>query len=84
MTLVGGAGTLLGPSVGALVILAMTNYLTAFGSWVTVIQGLVFIVCVLAFREGIVGEAKKLLRKAGEAADRRVAPRATSAKAGGQ
>ena len=84
MTLVGGAGTLLGPSVGALVILAMTNYLTAFGSWVTVIQGMVFIVCVLAFREGIVGEAKKLLRKAGEAADRRVAPRTTSAKAGGR
>jgi branched-chain amino acid transport system permease protein len=84
MTLVGGAGTLFGPSVGALVILAMTNYLTAFGSWITVIQGLVFIVCVLAFREGIVGEAKKLLRKAGEAADRRAAPRATSAKADGQ
>lgn len=70
MTLVGGAGTLLGPSVGALVILAMSNYLTAFGSWVTVIQGLVFIVCVLAFREGIVGEARKVLERAAAAGGR--------------
>jgi branched-chain amino acid transport system permease protein len=58
MTILGGAATLSGPVVGAFIILAMFNYLTQFGSWVTVIQGLVFILCVLAFRDGIVGELR--------------------------
>ena len=56
MTLVGGLGTVFGPVVGAFVIIAMENYLAEFGQWVTVIQGLVFVVCVLAFRRGIIGE----------------------------
>jgi branched-chain amino acid transport system permease protein len=56
MTLVGGMGTFYGPVVGALIVVAMQNYLAQFGEWVTVIQGVVFVACVLAFRRGIVGE----------------------------
>jgi branched-chain amino acid transport system permease protein len=63
MTLVGGLGTLFGPVVGAAVIVTMQNYLAQLGSWVTVVQGLVFVVCVMLFRKGVVGEIAKLLRK---------------------
>ena len=56
MTLVGGLGTVFGPVVGAFLIIAMQNYLAQFGQWVLVIQGAIFVVCVLAFRRGIVGE----------------------------
>jgi branched-chain amino acid transport system permease protein len=56
MTLVGGMGTFYGPVVGALIVVSMQNYLAEFGEWVTVIQGIVFVACVLAFRRGIVGE----------------------------
>ena len=56
MTLLGGLGTMLGPVVGAFVIVATQNYLAEFGSWVTIIQGALFIACVLSFRRGIVGE----------------------------
>jgi branched-chain amino acid transport system permease protein len=56
MTLVGGLGTVFGPVVGAFLIVAMENYLAPFGQWVLVIQGAVFVICVLAFRRGIVGE----------------------------
>ncbi len=56
MTLVGGLGTLLGPIVGAFVITGMETYLAEWGQWVTVIQGVVFVVCVMAFRRGLVGE----------------------------
>ncbi len=56
ITLVGGLGTLFGPVVGALVVIGMENYLSQFGAWVTVIQGAVFVLCVMAFRRGIVGE----------------------------
>ena len=62
MTLVGGLGTVFGPVVGAFVIIAMQNFLNALDQWVTVIQGLIFVVCVLAFRRGIVGEIAHLLR----------------------
>jgi len=55
-TLLGGLGTVFGPAMGALVIVTMENYLAQFGAWVTVTQGVIFIVCVLAFRRGIVGE----------------------------
>jgi branched-chain amino acid transport system permease protein len=55
MTLVGGMGTVFGPIAGALVIVTMENYLAHLGAWVTVVQGLVFVICVLLFREGIVG-----------------------------
>jgi len=56
MTLLGGMGTIFGPVVGAFVIIGLENYLAGFGQWVTVITGTIFVVCVLAFRRGIVGE----------------------------
>jgi branched-chain amino acid transport system permease protein len=62
MTLVGGLGTVFGPVVGAVVIIAMQNYLAQVGQWVTVIQGAIFVVCVLLFRRGIIGEIAHLLR----------------------
>jgi branched-chain amino acid transport system permease protein len=62
MTLVGGLGTVFGPVVGAFVIVAMQTYLAEFGQWVTVIQGAIFIACVLLFRRGIVGEIAQVLR----------------------
>ena len=63
MTLLGGLGTMLGPVVGAFTIVGLQNYLAGFGSWVTVITGLIFVVCVLAFRRGIVGEIEHRLRR---------------------
>ncbi|MGY3446068.1 MULTISPECIES: branched-chain amino acid ABC transporter permease [unclassified Bradyrhizobium] len=63
MTLVGGLGTIFGPVVGAFVIIAMQQYLAGFGQWVTVIQGVIFVACVLLFRRGLVGELAHLLRR---------------------
>jgi branched-chain amino acid transport system permease protein len=63
MTLLGGMGTVFGPVAGALVVLAMENYLAQLGSWVTIIQGCIFVLCVLTFRRGIVGELGRLLKK---------------------
>ena len=62
MALVGGMGTIFGPVVGAAIVIAMQNYLSPFGAWVTVTQGVVFVVCVLAFRRGIIGEIAARLR----------------------
>ncbi|MFO7772161.1 MAG: branched-chain amino acid ABC transporter permease [Roseovarius gahaiensis] len=62
MTLIGGMGTIFGPIIGAGVIVAMQNYLADLGSLVLIVQGLVFIVCVLTFREGIVGVLAKWLK----------------------
>jgi branched-chain amino acid transport system permease protein len=62
MTLVGGLGTVFGPVAGAFIIIAMQNYLAEFGQWVSVIQGAIFVVCVMLFRRGIVGEIAHLLR----------------------
>ncbi|HTO61616.1 MAG TPA: branched-chain amino acid ABC transporter permease [Bradyrhizobium sp.] len=56
MTLVGGLGTVFGPVVGAFIIIAMQQYLASAGQWVNVIQGVIFVACVLTFRRGIVGE----------------------------
>ncbi len=56
MTLLGGMGTILGPSVGALIVVTLQNYLSALEGWVTVITGAIFVQCVLAFRRGVVGE----------------------------
>jgi branched-chain amino acid transport system permease protein len=56
MTLLGGMGTIFGPVVGAFVIAGLENYLAGFGEWVTIITGAIFVLCVLAFRRGIVGE----------------------------
>ena len=62
MTLVGGLGTTFGPAIGAAVIVTMQNYLAELGAWVTVIQGVIFVACVLAFRRGIIGEVANLLK----------------------
>jgi branched-chain amino acid transport system permease protein len=56
MVLLGGMGTIFGPVVGAFAIIGLESYLASFGQWVTVITGVIFVVCVLAFRRGIVGE----------------------------
>lgn len=63
MTLLGGMGTIFGPVVGAAVIISMQNYLAELGSWVLVVQGGIFVVCVLLFRRGIVGELGAWLKK---------------------
>ncbi len=63
MTLLGGLGTVFGPVVGALTVVSMENYLAQLGSWVTVVQGAIFVACVLAFRRGILGELARLIKK---------------------
>ena len=63
MTLLGGLGTVFGPVVGAFILIALENYLAQLGAWVTIVQGAIFIVCVLTFRRGVVGELGRLLRK---------------------
>ncbi|MGY3452622.1 branched-chain amino acid ABC transporter permease [Bradyrhizobium sp. USDA 4353] len=63
MTLVGGLGTVFGPVVGAFVIVGMQQYLAGFGQWVTVIQGVIFVACVLTFRRGVIGEIAHLLKR---------------------
>jgi branched-chain amino acid transport system permease protein len=63
MTLVGGLGTVFGPVVGAAVIVTMQNYLAEMGAWVTVVQGVIFVICVMTFREGIVGVIAKAIKK---------------------
>ena len=63
MTLVGGLGTVFGPVVGAFVIIAMQQYLAGFGQWVTVIQGCIFVACVLTFRRGVIGEIAHYFRR---------------------
>ena len=62
MTLLGGLGTIFGPVAGAAVIVGLENYLAQFGAWVTVTQGAIFVVCVLAFRRGIIGEIGALFK----------------------
>jgi branched-chain amino acid transport system permease protein len=63
MALLGGIGTVFGPAAGALVLVGVQTYFAQLGAWVTIIQGLVFVVCVLMFRRGIVGEALALLAR---------------------
>ena len=59
MALLGGLGTMFGPVVGAMLVVVIESELAALGSWVTIIQGLVFIGCVLTFKNGIVGEINR-------------------------
>jgi branched-chain amino acid transport system permease protein len=64
MVLLGGLGTIFGPVMGALIVTAMENYLAQFGAWVTVTQGAIFMICVLAFRRGVIGEIGAKLKLA--------------------
>lgn len=65
MTLLGGVGTILGPLVGATVVVTLQSYLSSgpLGDWVHVILGVIFVLCVLLFRAGIVGWVQKLIRR---------------------
>ena len=63
ITLLGGMGTVFGPVAGALVVITMENYLAQLGAWVTITQGIIFVICVLAFRRGIVGEIAHFIKK---------------------
>jgi branched-chain amino acid transport system permease protein len=63
MTLLGGLGTVFGPVVGALMVVTLENYLAQLGAWVTVVQGAIFVVCVLTFRRGVVGELGRILKR---------------------
>ncbi len=63
MALVGGLGTIIGPVVGAFIIVTMQNYLASLGEFVMVIQGLIFVVIVMAFRKGVVGEVAEWWRR---------------------
>ena len=63
MTLVGGMGTFFGPIVGAALVVSMQNYLSHLGSWVLVVQGAIFVLCVLVFRAGIVGVLSRWLKR---------------------
>ncbi len=63
MTLLGGMGTVFGPIVGAAVIVTMQNYLATYGAWVTIIQGTIFVIAVLLFREGLVGVISRWIKK---------------------
>ena len=62
MTLVGGLGTLFGPVAGAFFVVTLENYLTTIGQWVFVVQGAIFVGCVLLLRRGIIGELARALR----------------------
>ncbi|HKM38166.1 MAG TPA: branched-chain amino acid ABC transporter permease [Thiopseudomonas sp.] len=65
MTLLGGVGTVLGPFVGASIVVTLQTYLSSgpLGEWVHVILGVIFVLCVLMFRAGIVGWFSKLIQK---------------------
>ena len=63
MTLLGGLGTVLGPIVGAFTVVTLHSELSSAGSWVTVIIGVTFVICVLLFRRGFVGELARLVKK---------------------
>jgi branched-chain amino acid transport system permease protein len=63
MTLLGGIGTLIGPAVGAGLVIALQNYLAAYDFPVTVLIGIIFVICVLVFRRGIAGEVIALMKR---------------------
>jgi branched-chain amino acid transport system permease protein len=63
MTLIGGMGTIFGPIAGAVFFTTLENYLAQLGSWVTVVEGAIFVVCVIAFRRGMFGELSRILRR---------------------
>ena len=63
MTLLGGLGTVFGPVAGAAIIISMQNYLAQLGGWVIVVQGAIFVICVLTFRRGVIGELARILKR---------------------
>ena len=65
MTLLGGLGTVFGPAIGAVTVVSLQNYLSSgpLSAWVPVVMGSIFVVCVLMFRRGIVGELRRLMKQ---------------------
>jgi branched-chain amino acid transport system permease protein len=63
MTLLGGVGTALGPLAGAFTVVTLQSELSSIGSWITVLIGCIFVICVLAFRRGFIGELGRVLKK---------------------
>lgn len=63
MALLGGMNTIFGPIAGAAVVVIMQNYFASFGAWVTVLQGVIFVLGVLLFRQGIVGVISRWIRR---------------------
>ncbi|HUL40887.1 MAG TPA: branched-chain amino acid ABC transporter permease [Burkholderiales bacterium] len=63
MTLLGGMGTVFGPIAGAAIVVGLENYATQLGEWVTVITGAIFVICVLVFRRGVIGELAAYFNK---------------------
>jgi branched-chain amino acid transport system permease protein len=84
MTLIGGVGTLLGPVVGAAVVVTLETKLATFGAWVIVMQGTIFVLCVLFLRKGVIGTleeylSNRLARRSDSAGE--AAPAASEARA---
>jgi len=65
MTLLGGVGTVFGPTVGGFMVVTIQNYFAGIGSWVTIIQGVIFVICVLLFRSGMIGVMAPWLKRRG-------------------
>ena len=63
MTLLGGVGTVFGPLVGALMLTTIEFLLSRLNAWLVLAQGIIFIVCVLVFRRGVVGELSRIFKK---------------------
>jgi branched-chain amino acid transport system permease protein len=63
MTLLGGLGTVFGPVLGSAIVVSLQNYLAQLGSWVTVVEGAIFVICVLTFRRGVIGELGRLIKR---------------------
>lgn len=63
MALIGGVGTVFGPIAGAAIIVSVQNFFATFGAWVTIIQGIIFVIAVVLFREGIVGAIAKWIKR---------------------
>ena len=63
MVLLGGLGTVFGPVVGAFIVVSLDHYLAQFGGWVTIVEGAIFVLCVLTFRRGVVGELARVLHR---------------------
>jgi branched-chain amino acid transport system permease protein len=69
MTLLGGVGTFFGPVMGAGIVSSLQNLLAdKVGAWVTVIIGAIFVICVLAFRKGVIGELQAFMARRKQAA----------------
>lgn len=63
MSIVGGLGTNFGPIVGAIIMISMQNYMSSFGEWIVVLHGLIFVLAVLMFRQGVVGKIAELIKR---------------------